>query len=220
MARRLQNQYSPGLCVRYSKRHTRINAQVAGTETLTSAIVPLIAATEEKIAAKKTAEDTRDSNYDLLMFADGELDNKVRDTAAACKEYDRNNPGARTYETVFPENTKPIIDANPADEPAEVTKVVSRLQSLGSNHVLAAFIPSLTESAEKVSEYSNKYLTAISQVGKADADLQIAKANLIRQYTFNMFEAEKMFGRKYASRLFPKIINTPESDDDEDKPLK
>jgi len=63
----------------------------------------------------------------------------------------------------------------------------------------------LTEAADRVKLAINQHLESITEVGKADAELQIAKAALVKQYLSNMFEAEKMFGRKGADRLFPKL---------------
>jgi hypothetical protein len=214
MPQRLQKNCSPAMCIRYSNRHSRLCTQVAGGENLRNEIKVQVTATEEKMKAKEVAEDARDGFYDLIIFSDADLDNRVRTAASKCKEYDRSNPTARIYETIFPENTGPIIDTNPENEPAEVMKVVSRIQTLGKDHQLTSLAAYLTEGVEKSNEYIKQYLASIAKVGMVDAELQIAKANLIKQYIANMFEAEKMFGRKYAARLFPKL-NTNSSDAEE-----
>lgn len=221
MAQRLYEKHSPGMCVRLSKRHSRLCSQVQGAESLASAIAGAIAKVQEKAAAKRAAEEERDSCYDLILFHDADLDNVIRSTASRCKEYDRENIGARTYQTIFPENTSPIIETNPADEPLEVQKVVTRIQSLGSDHELFPLAEKLDQAAQKVNEAVSKHLDGISGVGAADAELQIAKAELIRQYMVNIFEAEKLFGRKNANRLFPSFKSSRaaagESEEDDEE---
>lgn len=216
MAQRIYESHSPGLCIRNSKRHTRLCTQVKGADVLANAIAAPIENLKEKIAAKRAAEEAKDEFYDLIVFHDGELDNKVRTAASRCKEYDRDNPGSRTYEMIFPENTTPIIETNPAEEPAEVLKVVTRISALGEDHPLAYLAAELTEAAEKVNQIVPKYLDAITRVGTADAELQIAKSELIRQYMVNVFDAQKLFGRKMADRLFPRTSKRTRATDDDD----
>ncbi len=216
MAQRLHQSHSPGLCIRSGKRHVRLCTQAKGGEVLSAAISGLIAVAEEKASRKRTAEDARDGYYDMLIFHDAELDNRVRTTASRCKEYDRENPTAHLYATIFPEDTSAIIQVNPMNEPAEVKKVITRLQSLGSAHPLFQMADYLTEAVEKVNEIVPKYLDSVSQVGTTDAELQIAKADLIRQYLHNMFEAEKMFGRNYADKLFPRLSRKSSKEDESD----
>ncbi|HEX2956764.1 MAG TPA: hypothetical protein VHO70_08025 [Chitinispirillaceae bacterium] len=205
MAQRLQSTHSPDYSVKAGKRHQRLSFQVKGAEFLAEAIKGPITLVEEKIKAKEDADDKSDQLFDLINLYDSEQDNKIRTVASRCKEYDRDNPGARTYETIFPNNTGAIIDANVFDEPEEVKKVAARIQSLGPDHILSSLGATLTEAADRVKQAINQHLESITEVGKADAELQIAKSVLVKQYLSNMFEAEKMFGRKGADRLFPKL---------------
>ncbi len=214
MAQRLHNKYSPGMCVTISKRHSRLCTQIPGCEQLSTAIESGIANVVQKMAQKKVAEETRDGFYDLIAFHDSELDNKIRIAASRSKDYDLENPSSRTYETIFPQDTTQIIRTNALQEPAEVMKVVSRIQTLGSSHPLYSQAKILTEAADKVNEIAAQYLDSINKVGAADAELQIAKADLIRQYLSNMFEAEKLFGRKMADRLFPRMVRKSSSEEE------
>jgi hypothetical protein len=194
----------------------RLCAQVPGTEFLSNPIKVLITDVETKISAKKVAVEEKETCYDIIGFRDAMMDNAIRTIASRAKDYDLNTPGSNAYRTIFPENTTDIINLNPAEEVSEVSKVVTRIKSLGETHPIYPLITTLTESAAQVDIAIKAHLDAITAVGAADAQLQLAKTALIRQYLSNMFDAEKRFGRKTADRLFPRIINSKNDDSDDE----
>jgi hypothetical protein len=205
MAQRLQEKFSAEACVAFGKRHLRLNSQTRGAETLTSAIGPVIADLEVRIANVASAEAEKNSCYDLTVFMDTELDNKVKTTADRCIAYDRDHPGSQVYRLIFPDNTFAITSVHHLKETAEVKKIITRLETLPQDHPLRPEITVLQEVIGRVDGTIQNYYDAISKHASAKADCDIAKIKLIRQYTANMFDAEKMYGRTDANRLFPII---------------
>lgn len=205
MAQRLQEKFSAEACIAFGKRHIRLNTQTQGAETLTNAIGPAIADLEVRIARVNSAEAEKNSCYDITVFMDTELDNKVKTTADRCVAYDRDHPGSQVYNMIFPDNTYAITSVHHLKETAEVKKVITRLETLPQDHPLRAEIAVLQEVIVRVDTAIQAYYDAISRHASAKADCDIAKVKLIRQYTANMFDAEKMFGRSNANRLFPVI---------------
>jgi hypothetical protein len=192
-----------------------MSAQMPGTEFLTDPMKLVVSDAEAKIAAKKAAADEVDACLDTIGLKDVLLDNNIRVVASRAKEYDQSVPGARTYEMLFPQNTSDLINENPADEVVDVMKVVTRIQSLGESHPLFSFAAKLTECATDVDNAIKKHLDSITSLGNVEAQLQIAKAALVRQYLSNMFEAEKRLGKRIADRLFPKISIRSNGTDEE-----
>jgi hypothetical protein len=188
---------------------------MSGTDFLSDPIKAAIAELEAKKKSKNAALDEQDASFDIIGFKDTLLDNKIRAVASRAKEYDQENPGAQTYTLIFPNNTSDIINAKPEEETVEVAKVVARIQSLGETHTLYPLAAALAECVEQVNVAIKTHLDSISLVGKAEAELQIAKANLIRQYLANKFAAELKFGKPVANRLFPIINSRNNGSDDE-----
>jgi hypothetical protein len=81
--------------------------------------------------------------------------------------------------------------------------------------VLLLVAVKLTECATEVDSAIKKHLDSITSLGNVEAQLQIAKAALVRQYLSNMFEAEKRLGKRIADRLFPKISIRSNGTDEE-----
>jgi len=205
MAQRLQERFSAEACVAFGKRHLRLNSQTQGAESLTNAIGPAIADLEVRITRVAAAEAEKNSCYDITVFMDTELDNKVKTTADRCIAYDRDHPGSQVYKLVFPDNTFAVTGVHHLKETAEVKKVITRLETLPQDHLLRAEIAILQEVIGRVDGTIQNYYDAISKHASAKAECDIAKIKLIRQYTANMFDAEKMYGRSDANRLFPII---------------
>jgi len=211
MAQRILDKYSAETCISYAERHLRLNAQCKGTEPLTIAMQPAIADASTKAAMLKGAEKTKFERYDQTLFLDAELDNAIRDTAAKCTSFDRENPTARVYASIFPQNTSPIINTYHLNEADEVRKVIIRLQALGAEHPLFAEAAALQTIVDKVDNAAQAYYDAITDHARCKAEQEIAKIKLIKQYTANIFNAELMFGRKFSDRLFPQIMSSSSS---------
>jgi len=213
MAQRLQEKHSPELCVGLTRRHLRLNTQTSGADVLTSAIEPVVADVDVRISRVKTAEAEKHSCYDMTVFMDAELDNCVRTCAEKCMAYDRSNPGSQVYKMVFPDNTSGIINTYHLKESAEVQKVIARLETLDQSHPLRSEATVLRAVVVRVDETAQKYYDAIAKLAAVKAELDIAKTKLIRQYMANIFDAEKLFGRQLADRLFPLITTASAKDE-------
>lgn len=200
-----------------AKRAVRLFSQVPGINNALSS--NLEAANKDvitKMTAFELANDDKDHRYDMVQFRDAELDNAVRDAAEACKKYDRNFLGSNVFLTVFPKNITPIIETYFLNEPAEVKKVISRVQNLGPDHPLRNLADVLSN-ALALSEQAIKELNdSISKAAVCQVDLEISKNNLVKTYNNTILDAIKLYGRKGANKLFPQIRSSSISDEDEE----
>lgn len=84
-----------------------------------------------------------------------------------------------------------------------VEQLAVRIESLGEEHALNTVAADLRDKAEVSRAANTTYLEAIRSQKVAEADEEIAQANLRRQYELNYLEARKTLGRAIAERLFP-----------------
>ncbi len=163
----------------------------------------------EKQTATSVAEENKEAAYDDVQFNDRNLDDRVRSAFEKCKQYDRDNPGRPILNQIFPDGKFPgIVNAPLRDEPDEVAKLITRIEALGAKHELNELVAYLNEGIEKCRQALNTYYEAIKTQKSKEADEEIFKSNLSRQYEFNCLDAVKKFGKNFANRLFPIINNS------------
>ncbi len=208
MAQLLYDRHSTKIHLNIVKRHMRLCRQFNGTENLVSSIEPSFEALLEKEAASDRATFEKEVASDFVGLNDTNLDDKVKTCFERCKQYDRENPGRPTLLIVFPDNKYTTITrASLKLEPDLAEQMVARLESLGADHSLNELAAGIKEGISKCREALSDYHQSIRLLKGAEADEEIAKSNLRRQYEFNYYDSIKLFGKNFAERLFP-VIST------------
>ncbi len=206
MAQLLYDRDSTKIHLNSTKRHTRLCRHVPGTEVLIKAIETQYNALIEKQNETLQAEENRETAYDDVQFHDNVMDDKVHSAFEQCKQYDRDNPGRSVLKSVFTEGKySGIVNAALTREADMVAGLVARLESLGADHQLNRLVAYLQEGIDKCREALANYHNAIRKQKEAEAQEEIAKSNLAKQYEFNYLDSVKMFGKSFANRLFPVI---------------
>jgi hypothetical protein len=220
MAQRLQPKDSADKCINIGNRHIRLCNQMKGTEFLVVSIKPAITACSTKQKAVSDATEATEVAHDTWVFTDSILDTIVKNTASRCKEFDRSNPGASNFASIFPKGIEVITRETREDEPDVVDKLAVRIEALGSAHELFPNAAKLREAAQKSRDAHTTYKELSKTVDTLKVELEITKSELIDKYIANMLDAEKAFGRDYANRLFPILRSSDSSSDDSDETPK
>ena len=216
MAQLLFERHSPATCLSVCMRHIRLLRQMKGTDDLVAAIDPYRVALLSRKNGTETAAENKTAGYDLLVLTDALLDDKVRNLSDDCKQYDRNNPGRPVFNVIFPEgNITAIIRTKMEEEPDVVNALIKRVESLGTDHPVAKHVALLQTAIDNSNKVIADYKATIEALKSEEALEEIAKTNLIRQYELNYYEALKKFGKVYANRLFPTIMQRSTNEDDE-----
>jgi hypothetical protein len=213
MAQSLIEDFSPAKCESAAERFLHLSTQISGAEVVTTPVKNALAELQAKSVIFKAAVKTRMFAYDLAQLADSNQDNCIRDTGEACKKYDRDNFGSKVYALVFPQNTTPVIETNFFDEPAEIRKAIDRIRSLGPDHQLFTCAAQLDQFATASETAITNFKVALSKEASCQVELSIAKFNLIRTYNNTILQAQQLFGRKNANKLFPQVRNSSSDDD-------
>ena len=217
MAQLLYERHSTNIHLNTTKRHIRLCRQFDGTQTLVSAIEPDLSTLQEKEAASGQARFDKESARDIVSLNDNSLDGKVKTCFERCKQYDRENPGRPVLPIVFPDGKFTTITmASLESEPDLAAQMVTRLGSLGTDHPLNELVAGINEGISKCREALSAYHDSIKLLKSAEADEEIAKLNLRRQYEFNYYDSVKQFGKNFAEHLFP-VIYSPSKNKTEDE---
>ena len=193
-----------------ARRHQRLCRQFTGTGPLVDAIqLPYHELKNRHIATQKL-EEQREDRYDDLLIADTLLDDQVRNVFRRCEEHDRATPTAAVLPLIFPqEKFGPIVNMNMQQEPDAVAHLALRLESLGKEHPLFPLAKELRTRITASRKAIAAYEASGQQVKQRQAEEEIAKATLRRQYESNYLDARKQFGKMRAERLFPKLKASP-----------
>jgi hypothetical protein len=89
------------------------------------------------------------------------------------------------------------------DEPNEAEKIAVRIEGFGNSHTLYPLAAALREKIAIVRERIETYNVAIRAGKSLEAELEIAKEALIRQYEYNYLDARRTLGTVSAEKLFP-----------------
>lgn len=189
-----------------TRRHQRLCRQLSGTAPLVDAIQLPYHDLKNKHAATQKQEEQREDRYDDLLIADSQLDDQVRNVFRRCEEHDRATPEAAVLPLIFPQGKfGPIINMNMQQEPDAVANLALRLESLGKEHALFPLVKELRTRIAASRKAIAAYEASGQRVKQCQAEEQIAKATLRRQYETNYLDARKQFGKMRAERLFPKL---------------
>jgi hypothetical protein len=205
MARMLNTRMSSESILNNAGRHQRLCKQVVGAEQLATAIQPVVDKLKEKHVLSLTALDDKGTAYDNVVLKDTILDDVIRDISDAAKQYDRKNVGRGIYTSLFPDGkTTSITNVSYSQEPIETDKFLSRFDKFEEGNSLLAHKEPLTAAIADLRTMLSAYELAINKEKMALEVESSAQDDVIRQYEFNYLDAAKLFGKKYANRLFPK----------------
>lgn len=207
MTQKLKETDSVDRCWSMGRRSSRMFAQNKRAEDLITNIKGPMAACKLKKGELETAWEHADDCFDEWCFQDGNLDDEIRNTGNDCTKYDRENPGANLFSTLFPKGTSEVIRENRSIEPDVVEKIAAKLEHLGAEHPIYPHAAKLREQAALTREKEKLYNEASAVINKLEAELEMLKLELIKKYNDNILEATKRFGEPYANRLFPRIRN-------------
>ena len=150
MAQLLNDRHSINVHLNITKRHIRLARHAKGAEELLLAIEPVLAELIDAKAIDEEAIEEIEYRRDLVAYEAIDLDDKVRDLSAACKKYDRDNPGLGITPLIFLNGTTPIIFSPNLEKPMLVEFLIKCIQNLGENHPLAAHIEPLQSAITKL----------------------------------------------------------------------
>lgn len=214
MATLLNDRDSTARHLDLTRRHVRLCRQVKGTGPLATAIEAVSQALLQKQAATKTKFDARQDALDDFILRDLELDDGVRTAFEKCKQFDRDNPGTPVSLKIFPDGKySDLTRIERTKEPDVIEQLAVRFESLGATHALYPVAADLRVKISASRTALTVYQEAIRNHKLAEADEEIAQANLRLQYENNYLEARKIFGRTASDRLFPR--HSRESADEE-----
>lgn len=215
MAQFLKDNHSANVHQNIVRRCLRLCRQVKNADEFATALEPFFDDFKAKRAALIAARENTENLYDSKVLADTNLGDKLQDLSEDCKKYDRNNPGSELLPLLFPNGVSRIMAVSYDNEPAEVEKIILKINDLGAEHPIAAHVPVLQESVNTCKAAIDANNTAKNAFDQAKTLLNIAKGNLNKQYEKTIYAASGKFGKKYAERLFPAIKKATKKSDDE-----
>ena len=204
MARMLADRDSTDLHLNLARRHQRLARRYQQT-ALVAAIQPII----DELAARQTNAATkeldRQTAYDLVVAADGDMDDAIRNLFGAAQAADRDQPGTGVVAMLFPSGGfGGIVETPLAQEPAAAEALAVKVTTLGGTHPLASHAAKLTALAGAVRDALQNLDGAVRAAKNAAAEEEIAQAALRRQYEHNYLDARRAVGRVLAERMFAK----------------
>lgn len=209
MAKMLNNRMSSEALLSNSVRHQRLSNQIVGAENLAIAIQSPVNYLKEKYMFRLNAQEDKGAAYDNVVLKDTIMDDVIRNISDAAKQYDRKNVGRGIYTNLFPDGkTTSITSASLSKEPDKADRLLQRLDRFEEGNPLLAYKEPLSTAIADARTAISAYELAITNEQKILADESMAKDDLVRQYEYNYHDAAKLFGKKYANRLFPKTSKT------------
>lgn len=216
MAKLLNDKMSSQTHMSNTNRHIRLCNQTQGAEQLSKAIAPKVSSLKEKNLATLAAKENRDAAYDILVYKDAVLDDTIRNISDSAKQYDRRNPGRPIYNLLFPDGKySDIVRAPFTKEVGLAIQLSERLTSLGAEHELNANVALLTTAITDVQTAIKNLADEDNKVKVELAKEELAQVDLRKQYEYNYHDAVKLFGKKFADRLFPKTVSKPKEVEEE-----
>jgi len=204
MAIMLRISDSVGIHLMKANRHKRFCYQVSGAQKYAGTIEPFYDNLEEKNKIYRDEMYTRLHTQDIMTMRNSQLDDGVRTVYEKCKQYDRMNPNGTVLLQIFPNETfGGFVRNNIFEESAIVEQIVVRLEKLGKGHPLFAEIEPLQKLIREMEKSIQKLFNAKRQEKIAKTEMELAKADLRKQYEGNYLDARKELGKKAASQLFP-----------------
>ncbi len=221
MAKLLSSHDSATRCLNIVRRHERLIKQVVNDSQLISSIKTSRENLEQKVKLKTEKQTVRENTYDDMILSDHNLDDSIRSTYEKCEQYDRGNPSERILKKIFPDEKYGEIVRLPfLKEIASVEKIVIRIESLGASHSIYSLADEIKSRLTNTSEAIKANEASIREIKLAEAEVEIAKESLIRQYESNYLDARKTYGKNTCEKLFPRVNNQTETVEEEEKPVE
>lgn len=216
MAQLLYLRHSTNTHLNAAKRHMRLCRQIKGGDKFAARIEPFFKDLASKKILTEEARLNREIMYDDIVLRDADLDNSIRTLFEKTKQFDREYPGRPVLNQIFPEGKMAsIIYAPFEDETILADQMLAKLASLGTDHQLAGMAEPIKSCVEKCREAIKLYHTAINIQKSAEADEEISKSNLSRQYEYNYLDIAREFGKRNGDRFFPRISNPARNGNDD-----
>ncbi|WP_421920614.1 hypothetical protein [Marinifilum sp.] len=216
MATLLNDNMSSQTQISKGTRHVRLCNRTQGAEQLVANIQPAIDSLKAKKLETEKQKDLRDAAQDDVIYNDAILDDAIRNISDEAKLYDRKNPGRPVYLLLFPDGKySDIVRAAHNKEVQLAEQLAKRIVNLGAEHGLNSCLEPLNTAIANVRTSIGNLETQDTNVKTAIADEEGAQAELRKQYEFNFHDAAKMFGKKYADRLFPKTATKVKKEENE-----
>lgn len=217
MAQLLSSSYSAKKCNNAGRRHQRLSKQVIEDKTLPDKLDAPIALCKAKMKVLDEKKEFREDAYDDLVLSDRFLDDEVRSLFEECKKYDRNNLAELVLRKIFPdEKFGEIVRLPIAIEVSEVEKIILRIENLGAEHSLVPYVSTLKDKIGVAENAQGVYSTTIREEKMAQAEVEIAKQALIKQYEHNYLDVRHKYGKAMCEKVFP-IIRSRRSSNDLDE---
>ena len=165
----------------------------------------------------KTSE--RIGNYDAMVLAEDELDEKVRSLFYTCRKYDLHSETDTVTDKVFPESIlSPVLYTSRTDKLEQVARVLARLSTVTSKgSPLTAGKKELETALQRSREAQQRYDASVLEENNCKALELLVKEAFVERYRAVYFTACGELGRKRAYKLFPhtrknhKDSDTPEA---------
>jgi hypothetical protein len=100
-----------------------------------------------------------------------------------------------------------------ADEPNEADAIAAKIESLGATHQLYPFAAKIKAKTAPVRTAINAHKETIRKQKLAEAEVEIAKMDVVRAYEINYLDSRKELGTVAAERLFPQLASREKDDD-------
>jgi len=188
------------------RRHIRICRTIRGAEFLRAAIEPAYQRLQATLVEKEKAVQAEEDAQDDLDLRRREAADLVRTTSERAKQFDRDMPGDKVFERLFPEGGfSDFITSNGSVSASTAGLFATRLQDLGTSHAMAALASEHEKRATAIDDATKAVESAVRVRKLAVAEDEIAQAALRKAYEDNALDARKKFGKVAAERLFPRI---------------
>ncbi len=204
MASLISSRDSAERCNNLARRHQRLTKKVVNDAELSSQITPVMDQCKAKIDLLNQKSEAREDAYDDLALADKSLDDSIRSIYGDCEKFDRDNPAAIVLSKIFPdEKFGKMVRLPFTTEISAAEQMELRLESLGAEHPLHPNVALLHGKIEEGKNAISGKNNAIREEKMAEAEVDIDKEALIRQYENNYLDARKKYGKRVAEKLFP-----------------
>jgi hypothetical protein len=200
--------------LRLGRRHARLCRKTPGAEKFAETIQPKLDRLAEKENEKKHILIGREDAYDDVVLCDSLLDDAVRTVFEHVRQYDREHL-TRLTDVLFPkQGYSEIVYKSLQEEPQAVSSLIVKLEGVEAGDELKQYVPLLREKVQASTGAWDAYEQVNAQYRQIQAEEELLKLDVQRQYEINWLDARKLYGQARANNLFPKISAKPVSESD------
>ena len=167
-------------------------------------MIPSMDQVKVKIDRLNIKSEAREDAFDDQALADKFLNDTIRSIFGDCQKFDRTNPTAMVLRKIFPDEKFGEIVRLPFNTEIRAAEHMKlRLEKLGEKHPLYANVALLHKKIDAGKKAIVDKNNAIREEKMAEAEVDIDKEALIKQYENNYLDARKKYGKATAEKLFP-----------------